>query len=87
MVLDVDTLAFLNGGRNYTIDSELAEGVERAYVSYEIELQPMAGEMPSAILIAPSVLKTGWDWYAEHDSRYDRYYGYDLKDAVRVELK
>ncbi len=85
IALNADTMAFASGTRSYSVSSS-PEGGE-GYVAYEISLEPVSGDMPSALLIAPSVIKTGWDWEAEHDTAYDRYYTYILKDAVRVELK
>jgi hypothetical protein len=85
VVLDADTLAFLNGGRTYTTGSDQVD--DMGYVLGSISLEPVAGEMPTALIIAPSVLKSGWDWEAPHDTKYDRHYTYDLNGAVRVDLR
>ena len=87
VVLDADTLAFLNGSRGYSYGGDQVDDMGRYYVLGDISLEPVAGEMPTALIIAPSVLKSGWDWEAPHDTKYDRYYTYTMEDAVRVDLK
>ncbi len=80
IVLNADTMEFLNGGRSRSSGSDLD------YFDYQIELEPVSGNMPAAILITPSVVKNKWDWTAEHDLKRDRWYTYTLEDVIRVEL-
>jgi hypothetical protein len=81
VVLNADTMEFLNGGRGLSFSSD------QDYLDYQITLEPVSGEMPSSILITPAIMKEKWDWEAEHDLKKDRWYTYILEDTVKVDLQ
>lgn len=81
VVLNAETMEFLSSGAGYSF------GTGQDYIDYQITLEPVSGKMPTAIFIAPSVMKEKWDPKAEHDPKKDRWYTYTLEDAVKVDLR
>ena len=79
VVLNADTMELLNGSKYYDNTVDYA-------VSYQIMLEPVLGNMPSAILITPGTGKKIGQKNTAADPKKDRSYTYTLEDAVRVEL-
>ncbi len=90
-VLDADSKGPLDNGHSYGLDED---DRGNQYVHYQIDLAPVAGEMPSALLIVPKEYVPEWDKEADV---YDPHaaqnpvngtpYRYKMVDAVRAELK
>jgi hypothetical protein len=90
-ILDADSKDNLGNGSSYGIDTD-ENGDE--YVHYQLDLAPVTGPMPSALLIVPSEYNPKWDPEAddydpdgEHNPVNDTPYEYAMEDAVRVDLQ
>lgn len=81
VVIDANTMAFLSGGSGCSYNSD------QDYLDYRITLDPVSGEMPTAILITTPVTKDKWDPEAVHDPKHNIWFRYPLEDTARVELK
>ncbi len=90
-ILDADSKDDLGNGSSYGIDTD-ENGDE--YVHYQLDLAPITGSMPSAILIVPSEYIPKWDPEAddydpngEHNPVNGTPYEYAMEEAVRVDLQ
>jgi len=81
VVIDANTMAYLSGGFGCSYSSD------QDYLDYQITLDPVSGEMPTALLITTPVVKDKWDPEAVHDPKQNIWYRYPPEDTARVELK
>ena len=88
-LLDADTRAELTGGGSWGMKTD-DEGT--AYISYRLELNPVSGALPEAMLIVPRTYQPAWDPEADD---YDpaltnpvnnTYWSYAMDQSVRVPL-
>ena len=88
-LLDANTKAELTGGNKWGMKTD-EEGT--VYISYSLELNPVSGTLPDAVLIVPRTYQPAWDSQADF---YDptsinpvnnTYWKYDMDRSVCVQL-